>query len=172
MDTAQYEAKIEKKLVEEFKNVYYQKMGFYPIVRTRYDTSIDGIGYMSLDQLEKYFTPFLPERYGQVLTLGSKHRYREIVEMRFIFCFLAKQMKYSLNTIGIHIGQRDHTTVMHALNTFGDLIQTSEGFRDKYSAILKHIAKEQELLNSQLYEPSIMEPLQDVQPESEPALLP
>jgi hypothetical protein len=81
-------------------------------------------------------------------------------------------MKYSLKTIGMHIGKRNHTTVMHALNTFENLIQTSEGFREKYDAVLKHVIQQQELLNIQLYESSIMEPLQDVQSESKPALLP
>lgn len=172
MDIAEYEAMIEKKLVKEFREVYHQKLGYYPVVRTKYDVSIENIGYMSLERLMQYFTPFLPQRYGETLKMSSRSRFRELVEIRFIFCHIAKHMKYSPVSIGTQLGNRDRTTVMYGLSTFNDLIQTSEGFREKYKTILKYIIQEQEHLNVQIYESSTMEPVQDLQSKSEPALLP
>lgn len=114
---------------------------------------------MSLDQLESYFTPFLPIKHGKIVNLKNKCRIREITELRCIFCYLARNMKYSLKTVGEYLNGRDHTTVIHSVNTFKDLIETCGTFREKYYRVLDHIKQ----INNIEDGSSIMERLQEIQ---------
>lgn len=134
-----YAAHLEKKLIDEFKEKFYEKVGYQPIVLTKLLVDENSIPLMSLEQLGEYFEPFLPNLFGKQLSLSSKVRKREIVELRMIFCHLARNMKYTCTSIGQFIGPRDHTTVLHNINTFKNLIETSEPFREKYEKILTHI---------------------------------
>lgn len=61
--------------------------------------------------------------------LKEKTRKREIVQARQISMYFAKQFtKASLKTIGLHFGGRDHSTVIHALQTVSDLMSTDKQF--------------------------------------------
>ena len=99
---------------------------------------------MTLNELELYFNPFLPSQFGKKLKLGSKCRLRSLVELRFIFFYIARQMRYTLNEIATYVGGRDHTTVIYGLNTFISLFETDEGFRAKYKLIIKNIKNNNE----------------------------
>lgn len=60
----------------------------------------------------------------------SKTRKREIVQARQISMYLAKNYtKSSLKTIGAFFGGRDHSTVIYACQTVGDLIDTDKKFK-------------------------------------------
>jgi chromosomal replication initiator protein len=60
----------------------------------------------------------------------SKTRKREIVQARQISMYLAKNYtKSSLKTIGSFFGGRDHSTVIYACQTVGDLIDTDKKFK-------------------------------------------
>lgn len=60
----------------------------------------------------------------------SKTRKREIVQARQISMYLAKSYtKSSLKTIGSFFGGRDHSTVIYACQTVGDLIDTDKKFK-------------------------------------------
>jgi hypothetical protein len=168
MEHEQYAARLEKKLIEEFKTVFQQKLGYSPTVFTRTERTASEIPYMTLEELGKLFTKFLPSKYGEVVPLQTTWRMREIVELRSIFCFLAKNMKYSLKNIGRYLG-RDHTTVMHGLKIFRDLFDTDEIFRQKYLTIQKYIIQETKSVD---YESFLMDDMLEVQPSTEPALLP
>ena len=142
MEHNQYAAKLEKKLIEDFKKMFHQKLGYQPIVFTKMEKDASDIPYLSLEKLDGFFTKFLPIKYGETLQLQSSQRMREIVELRSIFCFMAKNMKYSLKNIGFHLGKRDHTTVLHGLKIFRNLLETDEGFRQKYLTIQKYIIEQ------------------------------
>jgi len=74
METSSYAAKLEKKLVTEFKDMFYEKMGYYPIVLVKNRTQGDGgIPVMSLDALKSVFEPFLPFINERPISLDSKH---------------------------------------------------------------------------------------------------
>lgn len=139
-----YAAHLERKLIEEFKQKFQEKVGYTPIILTKIDTGDFYVPLMTMDQLMKYFDSFLPLQYGKKLTLPSKSRKREVVELRMIFCFLARSMKYKLSTIGEFLGARDHTTVIHNVSTFMNLIETDEQFRSKFQLILNHIKQSHE----------------------------
>jgi hypothetical protein len=159
-----YAAKLEAKLITEFKEKFYLKMGYEPIVVTKVTVgSSDTIPKLTLHDLEACFTPFLPERYGKTLRLGAKHRKRELVELRNIFCALARMMRYTYSDIGRHLDGRDHTTAMHNVKTFQDLMSNDEQFQEKYKRVLTHI--------KQTYESSDLELPDQILFESEPAVL-
>lgn len=58
--------------------------------------------------------------------LKEKTRKKEIVEARQIAMYLSKTMtKSSLKTIGLHFGGRDHSTVVHAIESVEQRIKTN-----------------------------------------------
>jgi len=58
--------------------------------------------------------------------LKEKTRKKEIVEARQIAMYLSKSMtKSSLKTIGLHFGGRDHSTVVHAIESVEHRIRTN-----------------------------------------------
>ncbi len=58
--------------------------------------------------------------------LKEKTRKKEIVEARQIAMYLSKTMtKSSLKTIGLHFGGRDHSTVVHAIETVEHRMRTN-----------------------------------------------
>lgn len=72
----------------------------------------------------------------------EKTRKQEIVEARQIAMYLAKTMtKSSLKTIGLHFGGRDHSTVIHAISSVEDRLETSL----KFGQIIKDIQQRIEL---------------------------
>lgn len=165
MDSKSYALQLEKKLIEQFRENFYQKIGYYPMVVTQVQVdSTYSLPIMNLQTLQDMFESFLPIRYERKLTLKSKCRYRELVELRNIYCFLARTMGYSLASVGESLGNRDHTTVIHNVSCFKNLMETDDTFRQKYLRILTYI--------KQQYEPSVMEESDQEQCEPQPALLP
>lgn len=161
-----YAARLENKLITEFKEKFFDKLGYEPIVITKMNSegSKDMLPRLSLEELEACFDPFLPERFGQPLRLDAKSRKRELVELRNIFCALARMMRYTFADIGRYLGGRDHSTAIHNVNTFHSLVTHDEMFQEKYKRILNHI--------KYLYEPSDLEQPDQTLVEPEPALLP
>ena len=55
--------------------------------------------------------------------IREKNRSKEVALCRQVGMFIAKQStKHSLKTIGLYFGGRDHSTVIHAINTITKLI--------------------------------------------------
>ncbi len=60
----------------------------------------------------------------------EKSRKREVVNARFIFCFILKNdFGYTLKRIGEQISGRDHTSIRHALIEYRNRINTEEPFK-------------------------------------------
>ena len=73
-------------------------------------------------------------------TINSPTRHREIVQARQLIMYFAKKYtKYSLATIGMHCGNKDHATVLHACKTINNLIDTDKQFRIQAEKIDKKI---------------------------------
>ena len=81
---------------------------------------------VSIDYLQKVVT----EHYNVSLeSLKSKTRKKEIVIARQVAMYLAKQYtNHSLKSIGHYCGGRDHSTVIHALQTVNDMLDTEPQF--------------------------------------------
>jgi hypothetical protein len=150
MNRAEYKKKVEHELITEFVNKFYEKVGYYPTVITDHRITDDGVVILTLPELEKYFESHIPfALFGKKVKLGAKERCRELVELRCIFFFIARSMRYGLKQLGKYLGGRDHTTVIHGINTFRNLYETDPVFRDKYYSIVNQIKKD--------YEPSALE---------------
>ena len=66
-----------------------------------------------------------------IADLKSKGRRREVVHQRQVAMYLAKEKTdLSLKSIGYHFGGRDHTTVIHAVQTVSDLVAKQAETRD------------------------------------------
>lgn len=154
MDSEQYKKKLEQELIKEFTEKFYEKIGYYPKVITDIKKQ-PGIKILTLNELEQYFIPYTPHVFGKKTSLSSKNRTRPLVELRFIFFFIARQMRYGLLEIGQYLGKLDHTTVIHGIKTFKNLYETDLRFKEKYNNIIKHIKLD--------YEPSAVDYLDQME---------
>jgi len=82
---------------------------------------------ISIDYIQKVVCDY----FGLPLdAINSKTRKREIVQARQLAMFFAKKhTKSSLANIGLHCGNKDHATVLHACRTVNNLIETDKQFR-------------------------------------------
>ncbi|MFH0893829.1 MAG: chromosomal replication initiator protein DnaA, partial [Bacteroidota bacterium] len=72
--------------------------------------------------------------------INSKTRKREVVQARQIAMYFSKAYtKSSLATIGMHCGNKDHATVLHACRTVNNLMETDKRFRSYIDDIEKKI---------------------------------
>ncbi len=72
--------------------------------------------------------------------LRAKTRKKDIVRARQVAMYLAKQMtNHSLITIGLHFGGRDHSTVIHAINTIEELLKKDANLRNQIESMKKHL---------------------------------
>jgi chromosomal replication initiator protein len=64
-------------------------------------------------------------------SIAHKTRKRTIKDARKIYCYqMRHKLNWSLKDIGISIGGRDHTTIIHNVQTYKDLYETDENFKD------------------------------------------
>jgi len=74
------------------------------------------------------------------MLLILKTRKREIVQARQLAMFFSKRMtKSSLSSIGLHCGNKDHATVLHACRTVNNLIETDKQFKAYVDELEKKI---------------------------------
>ncbi|MFA6924584.1 MAG: chromosomal replication initiator protein DnaA [Bacteroidales bacterium] len=72
--------------------------------------------------------------------IGSKTRKREVVQARQIAMYFSKSFtKLSLAMIGLHCGNKDHATVLHACRTVNNLMETDRQFKNYIEEIEKKI---------------------------------
>jgi chromosomal replication initiation ATPase DnaA len=123
------------KLVNEFKEKFLEKIGYRPDVYI----SKKEIKTIDLSKLEKIINSFIPEysiEYYKIKSISDFTKRREISDLRHIFCRIAKNMGYTLISIGNHLNNRDHTTVINSCKKFENLIKTDDLFKEKYERII------------------------------------
>lgn len=168
MNSVDYAAHMEMKLINQFRESFAKKMGYQPIVIPRYLKDCSYIHAVPLDELIKYFKPFLPIKCGFVVPLKSKRRFREIVELRFIYCYLGRKFGNTLESIGGAIGFSDHTTVIHSIQMFKTLLETNDEFAKKFHLILAYIKEQQ---NTSVHESSVLGTMPKVRFDTESVIL-
>ncbi len=90
------------------------------VVDSERDVTIDSVQEVVADHFDV-----------SVADLKSKSRKRELVHPRQIAMYLAKEKTdLSLKSIGYHFGGRDHSTVIHAVQTISDLVAKHPETRD------------------------------------------
>lgn len=71
-------------------------------------------------------------------SLKAKTRKKEIVTARQVAMYFAKEFtSHSLKSIGYHFGGRDHSTVIHSVQTVSDLIDTDKKFKASIQELQK-----------------------------------
>ncbi|UYZ63244.1 chromosomal replication initiator protein DnaA [Hymenobacter weizhouensis] len=73
--------------------------------------------------------------------LKAKTRKKEVVTARQVAMYFAKEhTSHSLKSIGHHFGGRDHSTVIHSVQTVSDLIDSDKSFRNTIAELRKKFA--------------------------------
>jgi len=92
---------------------------------------------ISIDFIQKVVCDFFGLPVEQI---NTKTRKREIVQARQLAMYFSKKhTKSSLATIGLHCGNKDHATVLHACKTVSNLIETDKQFEGYVNEINKKI---------------------------------
>ena len=95
------------------------------------DTEV-GIDYI-MKFVSEYFTVTIEQ-------MKDKTRKREIVVARQVSMFFAKEYtNMSLKSIGSNFGNRDHSTVIHAIQSVNDLMDTDKKFNATMQDLMKKI---------------------------------
>ncbi|MCX6305580.1 MAG: chromosomal replication initiator protein DnaA [Bacteroidetes bacterium] len=92
---------------------------------------------VSIDYIQKVVCEFfnIP-----IEMIYSKTRKREIVQARQLSMYFSKKhTKSSLASIGLHCGNKDHATVLHACRTVNNLVETDKQFRQFVEELDKRI---------------------------------
>ncbi len=92
---------------------------------------------VNADYVQKFVSDFFDV---SVELLKAKTRKREIVVARQVGMYLTKEFtNMSLKSIGYHYGGRDHTTVIHAISTVNDMMDTDQKFYAMMQDLLKKV---------------------------------
>ncbi|MFW6224290.1 MAG: helix-turn-helix domain-containing protein, partial [Bacteroidota bacterium] len=92
---------------------------------------------ISIDYIQKIISDYFNIPVEMIV---SKTRKREIVQARQLAMFFSKKYtKSSLATIGLHCGNKDHATVLHACKTVSNLVDTDKQFNSYVSELDKKI---------------------------------
>jgi chromosomal replication initiator protein len=92
---------------------------------------------VNIDYIQKYVSNYFGV---SIDLLKAKTRKREIVVARQVAMYLAKEYtNMSLKSIGFHFGNRDHSTVIHAISTVNDMMDTDAKFLTQMEDILKKV---------------------------------
>ena len=76
----------------------------------------------------------------EVESLKDKIRKKEIVIARQVAMYFSKEYtNHSLKSIGYHFGGRDHSTVIHAVQSVNDMMDTNAGFKSSVEELKKKL---------------------------------
>lgn len=92
---------------------------------------------VGVDYIQKTVSEFFKVSIDQ---LKDKTRKKEIVMARQLAMYFAKEYtSLSLKSIGYHFGGRDHSTVIHAVQTVNDLYDTDNAFKKSVEELRKKL---------------------------------
>ncbi len=92
---------------------------------------------VGIDYIQKTVSEFFKVSIDQ---LKDKTRKKEIVMARQLAMYFSKEYtNLSLKTIGHHFGGRDHSTVIHAVQTVNDLYDTDSSFKKSVDDLRKKL---------------------------------
>ncbi len=92
---------------------------------------------VGIDYIQKTVSEYYHLKTDQ---LKDKTRKKEIVIARQVAMYFSKEYtNHSLKSIGYHFGGRDHSTVIHAVQSVNDMIDTNRHFKDSVDDIKKKL---------------------------------
>ena len=92
---------------------------------------------VGIDYIQKTVSEFFKVK---VEALKDKIRKKEIVIARQVAMYFAKEYtNHSLKSIGYHFGGRDHSTVIHAVQSVNDMMDTNAAFKASVEELKKKL---------------------------------
>jgi chromosomal replication initiator protein len=92
---------------------------------------------VSIDYIQKTISEYFHVKMDD---LKDKTRKKEIVIARQLAMYFAKEYtNHSLKSIGYHFGGRDHSTVIHAVQSVNDMYDTDSRFRNSVEELKKKL---------------------------------
>lgn len=92
---------------------------------------------LSVETIQKYAAKFFNI---EEALLRDKTRKQEVVQARQVAMYLCKELTAStLNTIGLHFGGRDHSTVIHAQQTVLDDMRNDQLFANRVGELKRQL---------------------------------
>ncbi|MCG8384636.1 MAG: chromosomal replication initiator protein DnaA [Cytophagales bacterium] len=92
---------------------------------------------VGIDYIQKTVAEYFKVEVG---ALKDKIRKKEIVIARQVAMYFSKEYtNHSLKSIGYHFGGRDHSTVIHAVQSVNDMIDTNAGFKTSVEELKKKL---------------------------------
>ena len=92
---------------------------------------------VNMDYIQKFVQNYFDI---SIELMKAKTRKREVVVARQVSMYLAKEYtNMSLKSIGAHFGGRDHSTVIHAITTVNDMMDTDQQFYATMQDVLKKV---------------------------------
>ncbi|HAE87189.1 TPA: chromosomal replication initiator protein DnaA [Candidatus Marinimicrobia bacterium] len=93
--------------------------------------------HISIDIIQSAVSDYYKVTENELMGKGRK---REVALARQVIMFLSREISgMSLKTIGLRLGRRDHTTVMHACNVIGKKIRENKEFAREIDTIRHQI---------------------------------
>lgn len=120
----------QNEFVQNFKNKFALKFGFYPTVTLHEKDPACIVGH-NLESLKDIIDRFTDDK-SQTICCPS--RKRSIINLRNIYCMLAADLGYKYKTIGRYIN-RNHATIIHAIKSGYDLLESDKDFQLLYIQI-------------------------------------
>lgn len=118
--------------------IFYARkpLNFWPIIGTKYAVRPSSTRV----RIEHVFAVVCPYYKVKHLDMISARRANSVVIPRQIAMYLAKTLTpNSLPQVGRQFGNRDHTTVMHAVNKISLLVEASPAIRDEIEILSREI---------------------------------
>lgn len=91
---------------------------------------------LSIDRIQKLVCEYFG--IGQH-RLNEKTKKREVVQVRQIAMYLCRDLDYTHKAIGLQFGGRDHSTVVHAIKSVNNLIETDTNYRNRVTEIRRQV---------------------------------
>ena len=92
---------------------------------------------VGIDYIQKTVSEYFKVK---VESLKDKIRKKEIVIARQVAMYFAKEYtNHSLKSIGYHFGGRDHSTVIHAVQSVNDMMDTNAAFKSSVEELKKKL---------------------------------
>ena len=154
MPVEKYRYKVARKLINSFIKDFKEKTGLKATVMAN-DLIISKENdflkeFISLDGFEESFLKAYPIAYGANNPLSDKTRKRTVIDVRCVFCHIARE-KLGFSTVALaKYLNKDHTTILHMTIRANNLLDTEDRmFSGIYYKTLENLKK--------LYDQSITE---------------
>ena len=91
---------------------------------------------LSIDRVQKLVCEFFGIDQHR---LHEKTKKREIVQVRQLAMYLCRELDYTHKAIGLQFGGRDHSTVVHAIKSVNNLIETDANYQNRVEEIRRKV---------------------------------